>query len=103
MLLAAPVPGDERNPFWVYPVLLGGLALIGFFVRWLNRRYPSKKSFHGSIGNALVRMEATFLPGREHIAEVIEREDAEEDDEGEPPEAGNAGKPRIVGRRKKIS
>ncbi len=91
MLLITNVSGDERNPFWVYPVVLGGLALMGFLLRWLDRRYPSKRSFRGSIGNALVRMEATVLPGRQHIAEVMEHEEAEEDDQGEPPETGNIG------------
>ena len=81
-------PMDARNPFWVYPVVLGGLAVIVLFVRWLDRRYPSKKSHRGSIGNALMRVEANFLPGREHVMEAIERDEAEEDDQGGPPETG---------------
>jgi len=88
MLFTAAPQIDERNPFWVYPAVLGGLTIIGLLLRWLDRRFPSKKSHRGSIGNALMRVEANFLLGREHVMEAIEREDAEEDDSGEPPETG---------------
>ena len=36
-----------------------------------------------------MRVEATFLPGREHLVEACERDDAEEDDEAEPLETGD--------------
>ena len=85
---------SQRDPVWIYPVVLGGLALISFLLWFLNRFYPSKKGYHGSVGNALMRMEASFLPGREHIAEAAEREDVEENDQGEPPETGHAGSDR---------
>jgi hypothetical protein len=79
---------SQRDPVWIYPVVLGGLALISFLLWFLNRFYPSKKGYHGSVGNALMRMEASFLPGREPIVEAAERDDAEEEDQGEPPETG---------------
>ncbi len=80
---------NQRDPVWVYVVVLGGLGLVGLLLWFLNRFYPSKKKgYPGSVGNALMRMEASFLPGREHIVEAAEREDAEEEDQGEPPETG---------------
>jgi hypothetical protein len=81
---------SQRDPLWVYAVVLGGLALIGFLLWFLNRFYPSPKGSRGSVGNALMRMEASFLPGREHIVEAAERDDAEEEDQGEPPVGGPA-------------
>jgi len=80
----------QQDPIWVYPVVLGGLALIIFLLWLLNRLFPSTKSSHASVGNALMRVEANFLPGREHIVEACERDGVEEDDEGEPPETGGA-------------
>ena len=84
---------SQQDPFWLYPVVLGGVALSGFFRCLLNRIiihfFPSTKNYHTSVGNALLRVEANFLPGRENIVEACERDDAEEDDEGEPPETGD--------------
>jgi hypothetical protein len=83
----------QQDPVWVYPVVVGGLALIGL-VLWLLDRivthfFPSTKNYRASVGNALMRVEANFLPGgREHIVEACERDEAEEDDDGDPPEAG---------------
>jgi flagellar biogenesis protein FliO len=79
---------SHQDPVWVYLVVLGGLALIGFFIWLLDRFFPSTKSSHASVGNALMRVEANFLPGREHIVEACERDSVEEDDQGEPPETG---------------
>lgn len=79
---------EAQDPVWVYAVVLGGLAIIGFLFWFLNHRYPSKRGHHGSVGNALMRMEASFLPGREHMVEAAGREDVEEDDQGELPEKG---------------
>jgi hypothetical protein len=81
---------SQRDPVWIYPVILGGVALVGVVMWLLDRCFPSKKGYRGSVGNALMRMEASFLPGREHIVEAAEREDVEEDDQGEPPETGHA-------------
>ena len=58
---------SQQDPIWVYPVVLGGLALIIFLLWLLNRLFPSTKSSHASVGNALMRVKANFLPGREHI------------------------------------
>jgi hypothetical protein len=81
---------SQQDPVWVYLVVLGGLALIGFLIWLLNRVFPSTKNSHTSVGNALMRIEANFLPGREHIVEACEHDTAEEDDQGEPPETGDA-------------
>lgn len=85
---------SQQDPGWVYLVVLGGLALIGFFLWLLNRLiihfFPSTKNYHASVGNALLRVEANFLPGRENIVEACERDDAEKDDEGEPPDTGGS-------------
>ena len=86
--LFASVILNQKDPLWVYVAVLGGLGLTGFLIRFLDRRYPSKKNFRGSIGKALMRAEAGFLPGREHIAEAMEHEEASEDAQGEPPETG---------------
>lgn len=93
MTLVLFAAASQQDPIWVYPVALGGLALIAF-VLWLLDRivahfFPSTKNYHTSAGNALMRVEANFLPGgREHIVEACERDDAEEDDQGDPPETG---------------
>lgn len=60
------------------------LTSAGLLLWLLNRHAPSRKGFHGFVGNALVRMEASFLPGRDHIVEAIERDDAEDAEQGEP-------------------
>jgi hypothetical protein len=86
-LLAA---ASRQDPVWVYAVVLGGLAFVGFIIWLLNYYFPSTNNHHASVGNALMRIEANFLPGREHIVEACERDDAEEDDLGEPPETGGA-------------
>jgi len=84
-LLAA---ASRQDPVWVYLVVLGGVGLIGFVLWLLNRYFPSARRSHVSVGNALLRVEANFLPGREHIVEACERDDAKEDDQGDPPETG---------------
>lgn len=78
---------SRQDPVWVYAVVLGGLALVGVLIRLLDRVFPSNRS-HASVGNALMRIEANLLPGREHIVEAQEHESVEEYDQGEPPETG---------------
>ena len=79
---------SREDPAWVYVVVLGGLGLLGF-LNWLrNRIFPSTKRQLTSAGNALMRVEANFLPGGERIVEAREKKSVEEDDRGEPPEAG---------------
>ena len=86
-LLAA---ASRQDPVWVYAVVLGGLSFVGVVIWLLNRFYPSIKNYNASVGNALMRVEANFLPGREHIVEACEHDDAEEDDQGDPPESGGS-------------
>ncbi len=73
---------SRQDPVWVYLVVLGGVALIGFAIWLRNRLFPSAKNYHVSVGNALMRLGANFLPGREHIVEECGRDDTEDDDEG---------------------
>jgi hypothetical protein len=89
MKLSLVAAVSQQDPVWVYAVVLGGVALIGFVIWLLNRLFPSTKNHHVSVGNALLRVEANFLPGREHTVEACERDDVEEDDAGEPPETGD--------------
>jgi hypothetical protein len=83
MHLAAIV--GQKDPLWVYPVILGGLAVFGFILWLLDRHSAPSRRTYSSMGNALMRMEASFLPGREHVVEAIERDDAEADEQGETP------------------
>ncbi len=93
MKLSLIATTSYQDPLWVYFVVLGGLALVGLFLWSLNRLiihfFPSTKNYRASVGNALMRVEANFLPGREHIVDACERDDAEEDDQGDPPETGH--------------
>lgn len=72
-----------------------GIAIVAVIIvaLWLLNRlvmhfFPSTRRPRASIGNALMRVEATFLPGREHIMEVMERDEEENDEQGDPPHAG---------------
>jgi hypothetical protein len=85
---------NQQDPVWVYLVVLGGLAFIGFVLWLLNRFFPSTKRPHTFVGNALLRVEANFLPGREHVVEACEYESVEEDDQADPPEAGATDRSR---------
>lgn len=82
-----------HQPGWIYAVVLGGLVIICAFVWLLDkaimRTFPSTRTYHGNIGNALMGMEATFLPGRDKVLEARQYEEKHEDDEGEPPETGH--------------
>ena len=84
------VPNAQIEPFWIWPAVLGGILAIAILLRLLNRLFPSAKTYHHSAGNALMRVEAIFLPDREHIIEAREQDEAEEDEEGEPPETGSS-------------
>ncbi|MGA8299572.1 MAG: hypothetical protein WB817_08805 [Terriglobales bacterium] len=81
-----------QNPWWVYPAVFAVLAVIGFLCwladRILCRFFPSFRKRDATAGNALLRVEATLLPGREHVVEALERDDVEEDDQGDPPDTG---------------
>jgi len=82
----------EHQPGWIYAVVLGGLALVCVFLWLLNsiitHFYPSTRTFHGNIGNALMGVEATFLPGRDKVLEAIVHEEKQEEEKGDPPEPG---------------
>lgn len=88
-ILVAPM-----NPLWSYLALLGLIVVVvlalGVFGMLVARSASSSSSSnrYSTFGNALMRVEAGFLPGREHIAEAVERDDAEEDGQGDPPETG---------------
>ncbi len=71
---------------WTYLVVLGSVGGIAALLWALGKLFPSK--VHTAAGNALMRAEAIFQPSREHIIEAKEYEDQEEDDSGDPPEAG---------------
>jgi hypothetical protein len=91
MGIAIVVQTSQVEPFWIWPAVLGGILAIAILLRFLNRLFPSSKNHHSSLGNALMRAEAIFLPGREHLVEAREQDEAEEDEEGEPPETGSSG------------
>jgi len=88
-ILAAPM-----NPLWSYLALLGLIVvvvlLLGIFGIIMGRLSATSSRKGGTVGNALLRMEASVLPGREHVVEAIERDDVEEDDQGDPPGTGKA-------------
>jgi hypothetical protein len=70
-----------------------GIVVLVIACLWLLNRlimhyFPSTRKPHTTIGNALMRVEATFLPGREHIMEALEQEDEEVDEQGDPPHTG---------------
>jgi hypothetical protein len=86
------IAADGQQPAWIYAAVIGGLAVLVTLLWALNRLimrlFPATKNYGTAGGNALMRLEAQFLPGREHVMEARERDDAEEDDEGEPPRTG---------------
>ena len=83
------------QPFWIWPAVFGGIAamvlLFWGFDRFMKRHFPSSRKAYSAGGNALMRVEALFVPGREHVIEAIEREDEEQDESGDPPTPGDAG------------
>ena len=82
-----------------WDTLIGiGIVVLVIACLWLLNRlimhyFPSTRKTHTTAGNALMRVEAIFLPGREHIMEALERDDEEEDEQGDPPNTGR-GRPR---------
>ena len=55
----------------------------------MKRYFPSSRKAYTAGGNALMRVEALFLPGREHVIEAKESEDEEQEESGDPPDTGN--------------
>lgn len=91
-MILATNAGGHQDPWWVYPVVLGGLAAICTLLWLINRFivhfFPSTGRPHTTVGNALMRVEATFLPGREYVLEASEHDEVDEDDQGDPPTTG---------------
>jgi hypothetical protein len=69
---SAAQPGEHQSG-WFYLAVLGGLAAFAFIVWLLWRLFPSTRQYGANVGNALMRAEGQFLPGREHIVQAIER------------------------------
>ncbi len=88
-----PTEGHYQ-PFWIWPAVFGGIAVLVLlfcaFDRLMKRYFPSSRKAYSAGGNALMRMEALFLPGREHVIEAKEHEDEEQDNSGDPPNPGSA-------------
>jgi len=88
------MPGHYQ-PFWIWPAVFGAIAGIVLLFwgldRFMKRYFPSSRKAYSAGGNALMRVEALFLPGREHMIEAQEREDEEQDESGDPPSLGDAG------------
>lgn len=84
---------NEQEPFWIWPATFGAIAAIVLLFRALNRldrrRHPGRRRAFSAGGNALMRVEAIFLPGREHVIEAMERKEEQEDESGDPPETGS--------------
>lgn len=82
----------QHQPLWGYALVLGGIAAICCVLWLLNKLivylFPSTRHYHGNIGNAMMGVEATFLPGRDKVLGARQHEEKQEDDEGEPPETG---------------
>jgi hypothetical protein len=97
-LLALAQSNSQPHSSW--DTLIGiGIVILVIACLWLLNRvimhyFPSTRTRHTAIGNALMRVEATFLPGREHIVEALERDEAEEDEQGDPPHTGKPKGPR---------
>lgn len=72
---------------------MGGIAVIVLLFwlldRFMKRYFPSSRKGYTAGGNALMRVEALFLPGREHVIEARESEDEKQDESGDPPDTGN--------------
>jgi hypothetical protein len=92
MPTVSSITSIQHQPTWGYALVLGGIAAI-CVVLWLVNKlimhlFPSTRQYHGNIGNALMGVEATFLPARDKVLEARQHEEKQEDDEGEPPETG---------------
>ena len=83
------------QPFWIWPAVFGAIAAIVLLVWALDRvirhYFPASRKAYTAGGNALMRVEALFLPSREHVIEVQQREDEELGYSGDPPTPGAAG------------
>jgi len=71
---------------WTYALVLGGLAIIALVLWLLGKLFPSKANT--AAANALMRAEVFFNPSHEHVIEAREHDEKEQNDSGDPPEAG---------------
>lgn len=70
-------------------IILLGVVFLVLLSSIIQHYFPSTRGFHSAGGNALMRLDATFLPGqRHHVVEAMEREDEEIDEQGDPPHTG---------------
>ena len=80
------------QPFWIWPAVFGGIVVVVLvfwaFDRVMKRYFPSSRKAYSPGGNALMRVEALFLPSREHVIEAKEHEEGEQDGTGDPPDTG---------------
>ncbi|MGB7622296.1 MAG: hypothetical protein WBN92_08105 [Terriglobia bacterium] len=80
-----------KSVVWV--VLLGvAVVVLHYFALWAESRgwiyYKRRKGSPGSVGNALLQIQAIFEPGKEHVLEARLKDDEEQEVSGDPPDAG---------------
>lgn len=74
---------------WTYLLVLVAIAVIVVIVWLLGKLLPAKA--HTAAGNALMQAEVFFRPSREHVIEAKLKEEREDEESGDPPEAGSSG------------
>ena len=84
------LPNRHYQPFWIWPAAFGGITtVVGLFWllnRIIERFFPARqKRYTAGMGNALLGAGALLEPSREHILEVRNYQQVDQDDEGEPP------------------
>ena len=67
-----------------------GVILVTGALTWgvvaLFRKGQQKHGSSGQLGHAMQNLEGLFVESKKHIVEAEQREEADEDDSGEPPE-----------------
>ena len=72
-------------------ILLGAAGLYGFdrLALWMERRgwiyWRKKHGSSGTLGAALLEVQAIFEPSKRHVLEVRRDERSEDEDSGDPP------------------
>ena len=75
---------------WVPVVILACVALDRLLLAAERRRwiyYRTTAPSRGTVGHALLSLEALFMPEKRHVVEHRAAIDANEDEDGEPPDA----------------
>ncbi len=88
MAIALFLALQDQQPRWVYAIVLGGIALIGGGLYWLDR-WDKKK--HGGrrnptvtrAGNAFMELQTLLEPGKRHVIVAKETKKTEQDGEGD--------------------